>query len=311
MKNTNSNADREKIRAADISIASNLILTLLKFIVGFATGAISIISEALHSLMDLLASLIARYAVGQSSKPPDEEHRYGHGKIEDISALIEGMLIIFAVIFILYEAGSRISMIISGGKFEIEIIWAGIAVMLIAAIVNFFVSRYLHSIARKTNSSALEADSLHLMTDVYTAFGIFLGLVIVEFTKIWILDSIIAIGVAIIIIRAAVRMMLKSGKNLMDIKLPKDEEDKIIAILDSHKEKFIDYHKLRTRSSGAEKYIDVHIIFPKQISVEEAHGIAGYIKSDIIEKIGKINVIVHIEPCNGKCEICQNKCECD
>ncbi len=304
-KNIDSNADMEKIRAANISIASNLILTLLKFIVGFVTGAVSIISEALHSLNDLLASLIARYAVGQSSKAPDEEHRYGHGKIEDVSALIEGMLILFAVIFILYESIGRII----SGKFEIEIIDAGIVVMLIAAVVNFFVSRYLYSIARKTNSSALEADALHLRTDIYTSLGVFFGLIFVKFTEILILDSIIAIGVAIIIIRAAVKMISKSGKNLMDIKLSKSEEDKIIAILDSYEEKFIEHHKLRTRSSGAEKYIDVHIVFPKQTSVEESHSIAGHIKSDIIEKIGKINVIVHIEPCNGKCEICENKCK--
>ncbi|PKP56182.1 MAG: cation transporter, partial [Candidatus Altiarchaeales archaeon HGW-Altiarchaeales-2] len=271
------------------------------------TGAVSIISEAIHSLNDLLASLIARYAVGQSSKPPDEEHRYGHGKIEDVSALIEGMLIIFVVIFILYEATGRII----SGNFKIEIIEAGIAVMLIATIANVFVSRYLYSIAKKTNSSALEADVLHLRTDVYTSLGVFLGLIVVKLTGILILDSIIAIGVAILIVRAAVKMILKSGKNLMDIKLPKSEEDKIIAILDSHREKFIDYHKLRTRSSGAEKYIDVHIVFPKQTSVEDSHNLAGHIKSDIIEKIGKINVIVHIEPCNGKCEICENKGKCD
>jgi len=307
MKTIHSNTDREKIRAANVSIASNLILTLLKFIVGILTGAVSIISEAIHSLNDLLASLIARYAVGQSSKPPDEEHRYGHGKIEDVSALIEGMLIIFVVIFILYEATGRII----SGNFKIEIIEAGIAVMLIATIANVFVSRYLYSIAKKTNSSALEADVLHLRTDVYTSLGVFLGLIVVKLTGILILDSIIAIGVAILIVRAAVKMILKSGKNLMDIKLPKSEEDKIIAILDSHREKFIDYHKLRTRSSGAEKYIDVHIVFPKQTSVEDSHNLAGHIKSDIIEKIGKINVIVHIEPCNGKCEICENKGKCD
>ncbi len=307
MKTIHSNTDREKIRAANVSITSNLILTLLKFIVGILTGAVSIISEAIHSLNDLLASLIARYAVGQSSKPPDEEHRYGHGKIEDVSALIEGMLIIFVVIFILYEATGRII----SGNFKIEIIEAGIAVMLIATIANVFVSRYLYSIAKKTNSSALEADVLHLRTDVYTSLGVFLGLIVVKLTGILILDSIIAIGVAILIVRAAVKMILKSGKNLMDIKLPKSEEDKIIAILDSHREKFIDYHKLRTRSSGAEKYIDVHIVFPKQTSVEDSHNLAGHIKSDIIEKIGKINVIVHIEPCNGKCEICENKGKCD
>jgi len=282
-------------------------LTLLKFIVGILTGAVSIISEAIHSLNDLLASLIARYAVGQSSKPPDEEHRYGHGKIEDVSALIEGMLILFAVIFILYESIGRII----SGKFEIEIIEWGIVVMLIAAVANFFVSQYLHLVAKKTNSSALEADALHLRTDIYTSLGVFLGLIVVKFTGILILDSIIAIGVAILIVRAAVKMILKSGKNLMDIKLPKSEEDKIIAILDSHREKFIDYHKLRTRSSGAEKYIDVHIVFPKQTSVEDSHNLAGHIKSDIIEKIGKINVIVHIEQCNGKCEICENKGKCN
>ncbi|PKP61288.1 MAG: cation transporter [Candidatus Altiarchaeales archaeon HGW-Altiarchaeales-1] len=307
MKTIHSNTDREKIRAANVSITSNLILTLLKFIVGILTGAVSIISEAIHSLNDLLASLIARYAVGQSSKPPDEEHRYGHGKIEDVSALIEGMLILFAVIFILYESIGRII----SGKFEIEIIEWGIVVMLIAAVANFFVSQYLHLVAKKTNSSALEADALHLRTDIYTSLGVFLGLIVVKFTGILILDSIIAIGVAILIVRAAVKMILKSGKNLMDIKLPKSEEDKIIAILDSHREKFIDYHKLRTRSSGAEKYIDVHIVFPKQTSVEDSHNLAGHIKSDIIEKIGKINVIVHIEPCNGKCEICENKGKCN
>jgi len=279
---------------------------LLKFIVGVLTSSISIISEALHTLNDLIASLIARYAVGQSSKPPDEEHLYGHGKIEDISALIEGMLIMFAVIFILYEAISRII----SGNFIIENIEVGIAVMLIAAVANFFVSHYLYLTAKRTSSSALEADALHLRTDIYTALGVFIGLIVVKFTGILILDSIIACGVAMIIIRASAKMMLKSVKNLMDMKLPKEDEDKIRKILNLHKKEFVDYHKLRTRSSGAEKYIDVHIRFPNNMSVEEAHSIAGHIKRDIIEGVKNINVIVHIEPCDKKCENCKTEGKC-
>jgi cation diffusion facilitator family transporter len=290
---------KEKVGAAYLSVASNTSLSIFKFFIGFLTGSISIIAEALHSMNDLIASIIATYAVKQSSKPPDEEHKFGHGKAESVSALIEAMLIIFAAVFIIYEAIGRLL-----EPREIDFIEWGISVMLASTILNTVVSMYLYRVAKKTNSAALHADAAHLSTDVITSLGVFAGLFAIRLTGYMPLDPIIAILVALFIIQTGIRITINACKDLMDSKLPVGEENAIHEILDLHKEQFFEFHRMRTRRSGSERHIDLHLVVPKAMSIETGHGLADHIEKEIMQKMQDTYVLIHVEPCHTGCEGC-------
>ncbi len=220
-----SNIRTKKIRAAQLSIVSNVSLIIMKVFAGIITGSVSIISEAIHSAMDLLASIIAFFAVRISGKPADTEHPFGHGKFENVSGVIEALLIFGAAIWIVYEALDKllhVGHMTYSGSFTI-----GIIVMLISGVVNYFVSRHLYNVAKETDSIALEADALHLKADVYTSVGVGLGLLLIQFTGLYFLDPIIAILVALFIVREAYQMLLKAFNPLLDSSL-NDEELKYV-----------------------------------------------------------------------------------
>jgi len=201
-----------KVKIARLSIVSNTLLILMKLAVGLISGSVSILSEAIHSLMDLIAAIIAFFSVTVSDNPPDSRHPYGHGKIENISGVIESLLIFLAALWIIIEAVRKLL----GEKIELESIALGSIVMLISAIVNAFVSRRLYKVARATNSVALEADALHLKTDIFTSLGVAIGLGLIIFTGINWLDPVIAILVALFIIREAYHLLTKAFTPLLD-----------------------------------------------------------------------------------------------
>ncbi|MGC9060690.1 MAG: cation diffusion facilitator family transporter [Thermoplasmata archaeon] len=296
---------QKKKKAAYLSVTSNAFLTVFKLIVGIITGSISIISESLHSLNDLIAALIAAYAVKASAKPPDEEHKYGHGKIENISAMLEASLIIFAAVFIIHEAIDRIVT-----PKTVEIMELGIGVMLVSVLVNVVVSVHLKKTARTTDSAALEADAAHLNTDVYTSLGVFLGLVAMKITGQMLIDPLIAIFVAIYIIKIGIELIIKSARELMDTKICPEDERKVKRIIDLHKDSFVEVHAFRSRKSGSDRYLDMHIVMAKDTSIEKAHGIADHIEKEIAEKMPGTHAIVHLEPCDGKCTACKIKEKC-
>lgn len=300
----NENASKKK-KAAYLSIFSNSFLTAFKFFVGIFSGSISIVSESLHSLNDLVAALIATYAVRASSKPPDKDHHYGHGKIENVSALLEASLIIFAAVFIIHEAIDRIIF-----PREIVFMELGIGVMLVSTILNFFVSLYIKKIATQTSSAALEADAAHLSADVYTSLGVFLGLVVIRITGYVLLDPIIAILVAIYIIKIGVELILKASKELMDTGLSKGEEKKVMRIVNAHKDSFVEIHKFRSRKSGSETYLDMHIVVAKDKTIQAAHELADHIEKEIASEMPGTHAMIHIEPCNGNCNVCTQKSRC-
>ncbi len=186
----------KKINTARLSVISNSVLIVLKLLAGSLSGSVSIISEAIHSFLDLLASIIAYFAVKLSRKRPDKNHPYGHGKVENVSGIIEALLILIAAIWIIYEAIDKINV-----ENKVEYYWLGIIIMLISAVVNFFVSRRLYKVAKETDSIALEADALHLKTDVYTSLGVAIALIFIWFTGFQLLDPIIAIIIALIILK--------------------------------------------------------------------------------------------------------------
>lgn len=281
-----------KQQTAKLSVASNTLLVLLKLIVGFYTGAVSIISEAAHSAVDLLAALIAFYAVRQSDLPPDENHAYGHGKIENLSGAIEAVLIIAAAVWIVFEAGQKLS------TAEVpEALEYGIIIMFLSVLVNYFVSKRLFQVAALTESHALEADALHLQADIWTSVGVLVGLAIIKITGLAWLDPLIAIIVAGVVFKAGYGMTKKSLYELTDISLPAEEEELISDIIKSNK-KVISFHRLRTRRSGSHRLIDMHLILDKDMHLDQAHAVCDQLESEIKEKFGGLcDVVIHIEPC--------------
>ncbi|MHB1125454.1 MAG: cation diffusion facilitator family transporter [Bacillota bacterium] len=290
-------------KAAALSIGSNLTLVIGKMAVGLATGSVSVISEAIHSAIDLLAAVITYFSVKEASKPADKEHSFGHGKIENIAGTVEALLIFVAAGWIIFEAWKRIMM---GG--EAPIAGPGMLVMVFSAVGNLFVSRYLLRVARRTDSVALKADGMHLMTDVYTSAGVFVGLLLIRFTGWAILDPLVAVFVALLIIRAAYQLTKEAFLPLMDVRIPAEEEELIIEIIRSHSEEYLEFHKLRTRKSGGERYIDLHLVVPKVHQIDQIHGFCHHISDDIRILYPRSEVMIHVEPCEDECIVC-SRCD--
>ncbi len=282
-----------KSRAAATSIASNSALIIFKLVAGILSGSIAIISEALHSGSDLVAAIIAFYSVRKASEPPDLHHHYGHEKVENLSGVIEALLIIAAAGVIIYEG---ILKIIDGP--HIDHIWLGIGVMVVSGVTNLIVSRkVLYPVARRTQSAALEADAAHLLTDVYTSFGVAGGLLLVKVTGWAFFDPIAAIAVALLIIKTGYELVVQSTRVLLDQTLPEEELDEIRACVKEHRGDLIwGYHKLRARQAGSRRHIDLHITVDETLTVAEAHETAEHIAADIRECVPNADVLVHVEP---------------
>jgi cation diffusion facilitator family transporter len=293
--------NREKTRVASLSVLSNTVLLVSKIVTGLIIGSVSVVSEGIHSGIDLIAAVIALFSVRQSAKPPDAEHYYGHGKFENISGAVEALLILAAAFLIIWEAYLRL---VNG--VEIENINLGIIVMIISVIANIFVSRKLMQTAKKTESIALEADAWHLRTDIYTSLGILLGLVIIRFTGITILDPIMAILVALFILRAGIKLTWKAVRDLIDVRLPLSEETRIRSIIEKHSGHYFEFHQMRTRKAGPDRFIDFHLVVCKNANVEDAHRLADEMEHEIMEEFPRSSIIIHIEPCEvlGQCREC-------
>ena len=293
-----------KTRAALLSITSNSILIAFKLTVGMMMHSVSVISEAVHSGIDLVAAVIAWFSVREAAKPPDAEHQFGHGKIENVSGSIEAGLIFGAAIFIIWEAGHKLA----SGAIAVEHLGVGAVVMGVSAIINYLVSRHLLSVATRSDSVALRADALHLRTDVYTSVGVLGGLVAIKLTGIAKLDPIIAILVAIMIIKAAWDLTKSSFLPILDVKLPDDEELLIHDVMSHYNRRYIEYHKLRTRKSGHIRHIDLHLVVPKHMTVEQGHALSHEIVADIEHCLPNSQILVQIEPCPGGCPECAVEC---
>jgi cation diffusion facilitator family transporter len=277
----------KKIKTARLSIISNTVLIISKIVVGLLSGSVSIISEAIHSTMDLLAAIIAFFSVKVSDTPPDKDHPYGHGKVENISGVIEAVLIFIASGWIIYEAVHKLL-----SNSAVESLGLGCIVMFFSAIVNFFVSRRLYKVAKETDSVALEADALHLKTDVYTSLGVGVGLLLIWITGLNYLDPVVAILVALFILREAYFMLVKAYKPLVDAALPFEEIEQIEAYLKTQNHT---YHNLRTRKAGMQRFVDFHLEVPSQITVKESHDRCDIIEADIHKMLGNIEVTIHVE----------------
>ena len=297
--------NRKKKYTAGLSIVSNVILTLLKVITGFLSGSLSIISEALHSLTDFMASILTFFSVIKSSKPADEDHPYGHGKYEDMAGFIEGLLIILASVFIIYKAVKKI---VFGMPVETETT-PGIVVMLIAVIMNFIVSSLLFKVAKESNSISLYADGEHLRTDVYSSAGVLVGLVLIKYTGYTVLDPIVAILVAGYIYRTGYHISKEALMNLLDHSLPEKDINKIKNIIEEFSDCVkLKQNSLKARRVGPAKDIDLILQFPRETTLCDCHKICDKIEKKIQKLYTNSSISIHPEPecykrnCTKHCE---------
>lgn len=283
----------EKKFGALLSVISNTSLIILKIVSGVICGSVSIVSEALHSLCDLIASFIAFISIQNSSKPPDEDHAFGHGKFEDLAGFVEALLIIITAIYIIYTGIEKILT----HKFEEINTTLGIVVMLISIVVNFFVSKYLYKIAKKTDSIALYTDAQHLSADIYSSVAVLLGLFAVKITGFYYIDPIFAVVVGILIFKTGITLTRESMNNLLDGSLPKEEIEKIYRITEGRSEFMgVKIKSLKTSKSGANKNIQMEVELEPNLTLEEAHEVCNSLENQISSVILNTKIIIHPEP---------------
>jgi cation diffusion facilitator family transporter len=281
-----------KARAAALSIASNSTLIVLKVVAGVVTGSIAVITEAVHSSIDLVASLVAFFSVRMADEPADESHPYGHEKVENLAAAIEGMLILIGAGVIIYEAIRRLS-----EASEVERLGFGIAVVGFSTVANLLVSRYLYRQARLTDSAALEGDAAHLRTDAFTSLGVLVALALVQATGVEQFDPATALVVAGAIVYAGVRILTRSSRVLVDEALPGDELAAVRAAIEQHGAREVaGFHKLRARRAGARRCVDLHVQFREGTSLERAHAVAHELQREIRGRLRGADVLIHLEP---------------
>jgi len=283
---------RTKSGAAALSIASNALLIAIKLAAGAITGSIAILTEAIHSLIDLVASVVAFVSVRKADEPADAEHPYGHEKVESLAATIEGLLILVGAGVIVYEATHRL---VVGA--EVETLGVGIAVMGFSVLANLAVSTVISRQAKAHDSPALAGDAAHLRADALTSAGVLVGLVAVEVTGNSAFDSITALVVAGAIVVAGIRIVRRSSGVLVDETLPSEELDRIeAAIAAARTPEVAGYHKLRARRAGARRYIDLHVQYRSGTSLERAHDLSHTLRDAIEAAIPRAEVLIHAEP---------------
>jgi cation diffusion facilitator family transporter len=285
-------APSTKVRTALLSVASNSGLILLKVIAGTVTGSVAILTEAVHSSIDLVASIVALFSVRKADEPADESHRYGHQKMENLAAAIEGILILVGSAAIAFAAIRRLV-----GHGRVHTIGLGIAVVAFSIAVNVVVSTVIARNARLTGSEALNADAAHLRTDALTSAAVLVGLALVKVTGAQWLDPVVALAVASAIVVTGVRLLTRSSRVLVDEALPGHE----VAAIRSAVEAFaprgvVGYHELRTRRAGSRRYVDLHVQFRAGTSLESAHRTAHELQDLIAARLHRADVLIHLEP---------------
>jgi cation diffusion facilitator family transporter len=278
--------------AALLSIASNSALILLKVVAGALTGSVAILSEAMHSAIDLVASIVAYFSVRKAEEPADEDHSYGHEKVENLAAAIEGMLILVGSAVIAFEAVRRLV-----DDSPVERLGIGIGVIAFSMVANLVVSTFIGRRARETDSAALEGDAAHLRTDALTSAGVVGALILVQATGARWIDPVVALAVAAAIVTSGVRIINRSTRVLVDEALPPTEMAAIQeAVREFGPRGVVAFHKLRTRRAGASRYVDMHVQFRQGMTLEAAHATAHELQHAIQSRLRNADVLIHIEP---------------
>ncbi|MDD5288863.1 MAG: cation diffusion facilitator family transporter [Dehalococcoidales bacterium] len=280
-----------KTGAARLALGVVIGLIVLKVVVAIISRSISIYAQATDSFLDLFSIGITVIAVRMSATPADEEHPFGHSKMEGFAALIQAFLVLGAGVFIIYSAVQRI---IHRTVIEPD---AGMAVMIISIIASFLLSRHLRRVAKATGSTAIEASARNISADVYSATGVLVGLLAVRLTDLVILDPIIALIMAVFVLKAGYEVVIRAFRELTDYTLPKEEQEILHNCIREHFTQLVDFHEVRSRRAGSERFIDLHLVMPRYVSVEDAHDMCDHLEQDIKAKLPNANIVIHVEPC--------------
>ncbi|MCY7348454.1 MAG: cation diffusion facilitator family transporter [Pyrinomonadaceae bacterium] len=275
-----------------LSIAAAVTTIALKVTAYYLTGSVGLLSDALESVINLVAAGVALYIIKIAAAPPDDDHAFGHDKAEYFASGIEGTLIFFAAVGIIYTAVPRLF-----APQPVENISFGLVVSFVATLINLVVGIILIKVGNHHRSIVLEADGKHLITDVWTSVGVILGVVIVSLTGWLVLDAVIALIVALNIVWTGFQLIKRSALGLMDTAISPETIKEIISVLDNYVEKQgINYHALRTRQSGARHFISVHILVPDEWTVQKGHDLTEEIELEICRVVPESTVFTHLEP---------------
>jgi cation diffusion facilitator family transporter len=280
--------------ASIVAVAGGIAIFGIKLGAYFMSGSIALLSDALESIVNIAASLLMFFAVYVSGMPADEDHPYGHQKIENISSLAEGFLIIIAALFIIHTALERIYKPVALTSVE-----ASLGVSLFATAMNGGLSWYLSRTGREAGSIALEGDAKHLLSDVITSVGVVAGLWIAQLTGWAILDPAIALVISILVLKMGVGLILRSGRGLMDDHVPEVEE-KIRVLLERHQSQFVDFHDVKTRRSGNQVFAELHLSVDASLTVQEAHDFTDHLEEDIRNEMPDVSLTIHVEPASSE-----------
>jgi cation diffusion facilitator family transporter len=278
-------------RYAWLSIIAALVTITMKYTTYLLTGSVGLLSDALESLVNLAAAVVALLVLKLISRPANDEYTFGYSKAEYFSSGFEGGMILLAAGAIIFTALPRLI-----NPVPLEQLGLGLVISVAASLINLAVSIILIRASRRYNSITLEADARHLMTDVWTTAGVLIGIALVWLTG-WIrLDPIIAILVAINILFTGYRLVIRSGRGLLDASLPPQELASVKSILDSYQAQGVGYHALRSRQAAARKFLVVHLLVPGEWSIRKGHLLAEQVEKQVIETIKNANIVTHIEP---------------
>ncbi|MGC8768033.1 cation diffusion facilitator family transporter [Calditerrivibrio sp.] len=294
----------KKTKIPILSITMAAILALSKLIVALYTGSMAILSSALDSILDIVASGVNYFALKASEEPPDKAHPYGHGKFESLAAFVQALIIMATGVYLFYR--SIMGLI---DKKDLTDLNTGIYIMLFSMFMTLLLTISLRYYAKKYNSTIILTDAMHYEIDLITNTGVLVTLFLVRYTGFYQIDFIVSSLISVYIIYSAFDLARDVSSILLDREMSEEDQTKIRDILKDYDNSFVDYHKMRTRSSGKTKFVDMHITLCKNMSLNDAHHIADFIEKDLKEKISDLDVIIHIDPCEiGNCPG-QENCE--
>jgi cation diffusion facilitator family transporter len=279
-----------KTQIALVALLGGIAVLIIKLGAFFVSNSVALLSNALETIVNIAASGLMLFSVYVSEKPPDESHNYGHQKIEEISSMLEGIFIVAAALLIVYAAWGRLL-----APVELSRLNLAIAISIIGTALTGGLSVFLSRSAKKSGSAAIGADATHLLSDVVSSVGIWIGLLIVQFTGWRFIDSILAFAVAAFIAKMGIGLILKSSQPLMD-KSCEEEGKKIREVLNRHKFRFIDFHDLRTRRNGNQVFCELHLSVDESLSVKEAHDLTDHLENELRDELPNANLTIHIEP---------------
>ena len=274
-----------------VSVVTSIVVIALKFAAYELTGSVGLLSDAVESVVNIVAALIALAVLTYAAAKPDREHNFGHEKAEYFSSGIEGALIFVAAGGIIWTAIPRLI-----HPEPLDQVWLGLALSFVASLANAGCAWIMMRAARAHRSITLEADARHLMTDVWTTAGVFVGVILVQTTGWLRLDPLIALIVALQIVRTGAQLMARSFDGLMDRAVPDEDRALIVGVLDSLRHEGGDYHALRTRVAGAKSFVDVHVLLPGNITVQAGHDLCERLEKEIQSKLPHVEVLTHLEP---------------